>query len=86
MSLVSYFRDRVPEGKHELIIPDATGHTTMTWGADTASVAEVRQEFDRIIRLGYTAYAESATGELSVTREFDETAARIVVSAPLVGG
>lgn len=86
MGLVKLFTKPVPEGDHQLVIPDGTGHTTMHWGAD-ADVASVKRAFDEIVRgSGYTAYAESDTGELSVTREFDPTAKRIVVQPPLVGG
>ncbi len=86
MSLVRPFKTPVPPGRHELIVPDETGHSTLTWEPETASVAEVRETFNQIMKSGYAAYAESATGELSVIREFDETASRIVVSSPLVGG
>lgn len=88
MGLISHFLSPVPEGQHELIIPDESGHTTMSWGspAATATVDEVRQVFNEIVTQGYAAYAEAADRELSVIREFDETAARIVLSAPLVGG
>lgn len=85
-SIVSHFRHPVPEGQHELIVPDHTGHSTLTWEPGTRSEVEVKEAFDRIIAQGYSGYAQSATGELTVTRQFDATAARIVVSPPLVGG
>lgn len=85
MSVVSHFT-KPARGGHELIIPNETGHAAMTWEPGTASVDQVREEFDAIIKAGYTAYAEAPDGELSVIRDFDETATRIVVSAPLVGG
>lgn len=86
MGLVQMFTEPVPEGDHQLIIPDGTGHSTMHWGVG-ADVASVRKTFDEIVSgAGHTAYAESATGELSVTRAFDPTAKRIVLQPPLVGG
>lgn len=87
MGLVKLFTKPVPEGDHQLIIPDGTGHTTMHWGAADADVASVEKAFNEIVHgAGYTAYAEAPTGELTVTREFDPEAKRIVVQPPLVGG
>lgn len=87
MSVVSLFSMPRRPGEHLLLIPDNTGHTTMTWTPGTEDVIAVRAMFEQMVAgQGFTGYAESDTGELSVIREFDETATRIVVSAPLVGG
>lgn len=87
MGVVQMFNKPVPAGRHELIIPDGSGHSTMTWTPGTADVEDVVQRFEEIVRgQGFTAYAEAPDGELSIIRDFDETATRIVVQAPLVGG
>lgn len=85
MTLAAMLKRDVPQGEHHLIIPDSSGHTTMVWTGD-ADTETVREKFDSIIAQGYTGYAEAADGTLSTTRVFDETATRIVVMAPLVGG
>jgi hypothetical protein len=86
ISLVTAFKGRPPKGIHQLIIPDMSGHRTMTWtGRD--DVAEVRAEFDRMMAAGWTGYAEPVGGgDPVVIKQFDETAARIAVFPALVGG
>lgn len=84
-TLAALMKPPVPAGEHHLIIPDGSGHTTMVWTGE-ADVETVRTTFNEIIARGYSGYAQSASGELTVTRVFDDTAARLVVMAPLVGG
>lgn len=53
--------------RHEMLIPDASGHLTLTWSpTDPESVAIARAEFERLKALGYAFYvsADAAAGRV----------------------
>lgn len=68
------------------------GHITMDTEAKEGSVEhatpeQIEARFNELIGkgfLGFTASAEGATG--TMTREFDPTAAEMVMTPPMVGG
>ncbi len=74
-----------------LRILDQTGDTMIEWRSeDPASVADVRNQFDRLVRAEkWHAFARDAGAraeEATLVRDFDETAEEIVLTRPLMGG
>jgi hypothetical protein len=71
----------------ELHVLNRTGDTTLTWDpANDTEVTAARQMFDKMRGNGYAAYRmeNEARGEL--IREFDKSAAHIVMSPQIIGG
>ncbi|MHB0978422.1 MAG: hypothetical protein ACYC1K_03435 [Minisyncoccota bacterium] len=72
---------------NKMRIQDKTGDTEMTWNpSDAASVAEVKNVFNKLLNKGHMGYKTDNSGGGEVIRTFDPTAEEIVVTIPLVGG
>lgn len=70
---------------HIMLVSTVDKKERLEWDSDDpAAVAEVKEEFDRIIGHNF-AYAVKETGNEQI-REFDPTAREIRVSHQLVGG
>jgi hypothetical protein len=72
----------------EMLILDASGHTTKTWDpTDAASLQEVQAEFDKLVENGYAAFAaEVAGGPSRKIETFDPNAGELLMVPQLVGG
>ncbi len=76
----------VSEHAHHMIIMDHTGDRTMTWNPeDHASVTSARNEFDRLLRDGYTAYRMRVVMENGVVVEEKDDGAIVRTFDPAVG-
>lgn len=67
-----------------------TGHTTIAWDTEVSDGSLdpqfVQKEFDRLVKGGHMAIAESPTGEKELIRQFDPSAKEITVTVPYAGG
>ena len=70
------------------IVMDHTGDTRHIFNAkDAKALSEAEERFRELTRVGFTAAARSASGEVTVTRTFDPALAEETVFFPrLVGG
>jgi hypothetical protein len=81
---------------HYMSIMDHTGDRTMTWDpADPSSVRDARNEFDRLLRDGYTAFRMNVVMDNGVVveekggdliRTFDPAAGKLMLVPRRVGG
>lgn len=78
----------VPEGKGMLAILDETGDTKVVWDPNKdEEVAAARTTFDSLKAKGYSAYKVDRNGEKGeVMRNFDATAAKVILAPRTVGG
>jgi len=86
----------VAEPAHQMVIMDRSGDRTMTWDPNNPSrVRDARNEFDRLLRDGYTAYKMNVVMDNGViveekdgvvVRTFDPTVGKYMMSPRLVGG
>lgn len=68
-----------------LRIMNRSGDTTLTW-TKGKNEAEVRAEFNKIIKSGYMAFRVDSPTSGAVIRRFDPEADTIIMTAPMVGG
>lgn len=77
----------VPHGMHMLSILDATGDTRLAFAPmNVAEVAEAEKMFNEAMGTGHTAFKVDDDGTSEMTKTFDPTATRTIVTTPLVGG
>lgn len=78
----------VPAGKNLIAILDKSGDTKIVWDPNRPEEVEnARQSFDSLKEKGYTAYKVNRDGEKGeVARNFDPTAAKIILAPRMVGG
>lgn len=72
----------------ELRVMGQSGDTKLTWDPDKPDEVEhVRRMFVDMRAKGYNAYAVKEKGEQGeLVREFDPSAAKIILAAPMRGG
>jgi hypothetical protein len=72
----------------ELIEPNATGDTRMTWDAyNEDEVDQARTTFENLKAKGYFAYkVKKKGGKGKVVDEFDPEAEKIIMALPMRGG
>jgi hypothetical protein len=69
------------------IVMDRTGDTRHCFDAnDLQALAKAEERFKELARVGFTAAARTANGDVSVVRSFDPTAEETVFYPRLVGG
>jgi hypothetical protein len=75
-------------GRHEMIIPDASGHTSVTWDPAVADEVEVAEStFDDMVGKGYRAFKMTGSGEQGARMDtFDPKAAKVMFVPQLRGG
>lgn len=70
-----------------LRILSQAGDTAVEWDVtNDLSVAEVKEKFDDMVATGHLAYRIDSPAGGEVIRDFDPSAAEIIMHAPLVGG
>jgi hypothetical protein len=66
---------------------DRTGDTRHSFDAnDFQALAKAEKRFNMLTKVGFTAAARTANGDVSVVRSFDPTAEETVFYPRLVGG
>lgn len=60
--------------KHVMEVMDHTGHQTVTWDpSDEASVADAREQFNRLRAAGYSIFRMAAVGRTAVVEAADQS-------------
>ena len=74
--------------KHTMRIADRNGDTTVSWETtNQEQVAAAQQQFEALVKQGFTAYAFKNAGEAGeVTKTFNPEVERILVMPQVVGG
>lgn len=75
-------------GRHEMIIPDQTGHTSITWDPSKPAEVEVAEStFDDFTGKGYRAFRMTGSGEQGTRMDaFDAKAEKVMFVPQLRGG
>jgi hypothetical protein len=75
-------------GMHEMIIPDQTGHTSVTWDQSKPDEVEVAEStFDDFTGKGYRAFRMTAGGDQGTRMDtFDPKAEKVMFVPQLRGG
>lgn len=77
------------DGRHAFATMDGTGDTKTTWDPNNPEeVAIAKRTFDELKAKGYVAYrVDGKNGEKGeVMKEFDPSAARMILAKPMRGG
>jgi hypothetical protein len=69
------------------IVMDHTGDTRHYFdAADTEALSKAEERFKKLTRVGFTAAARSASGDVTIARTFDPAAEETLFFPRLVGG
>jgi hypothetical protein len=69
------------------IVMDHTGDTRHYFeAADTEALSRAEERFKKLTRVGFTAAARSASGDVTIARTFDPAAKETLFFPRLVGG
>jgi hypothetical protein len=75
------------EGSSFIHVLDETGDSRFQWDkSDPLQVEKARARFAELKAKGMAAYRVTAKGEQELLHDFDESAERIVMRGPVVGG
>jgi hypothetical protein len=71
----------------KFLIPDATGHTTLTFSKSKAGIKEAMEKFNELVKgEKKVAYTRNAAGKTAHVRQMDPSADETVFFNPLAGG